>query len=243
MTITNLRRSLQYEIRIFNTKFPLLHIFFLRWGRNNLQKIVNHDTEMVIDGFPRTANSFVFNAFATAQGAILDPKNMPPFAHHSHAAAQIIWAVRQQIPTLVLIREPKDTIFSFHIRTPSISIYQIARGYISFYRALMDYREHFLIGEFNAVTTDLGKVIERVNQKFSTTFVPFDHTEENAQEIFTMLNERWKTYPYTKKARTRGRDTDFKAKQKEILEQRTVTDKKFQDLLNEAKSVYQIFLS
>src|SRR2546427_7470725 len=55
-------------------------------------------TDILIEGFPRSANSFSVAAFRLAQG--------PPVevAHHTHAPANAIAAFRRHIPALILIR-------------------------------------------------------------------------------------------------------------------------------------------
>ncbi len=75
--------------------------------------LVNRDTELVIEGFPRSGNSFAVIAMMLAQ------KNPLRIAHHFHVPAQIIYACRHKIPVLVILRKASDAIISQKIRTPS----------------------------------------------------------------------------------------------------------------------------
>jgi hypothetical protein len=46
-----------------------------------------------------------------------------------------------------------------------------------------------VVGLFEDVTTDFGSVIDRVNQRFETTFVRFEPTPENEAAAFDLVEE------------------------------------------------------
>jgi len=87
------------------------------------------------------------------------------------------------IPTLVLIRKPRDAVLSLVIRDP-ISVDQALRYCISFYETAEKYRDAYVLGLFEEVTEDFGQVIKRINDKFGTTFSLFRHDEENVSKLF-----------------------------------------------------------
>jgi hypothetical protein len=101
----------------------------------------------------------------------------------------VILAARWQIPTLVLIRKPKDAVLSFVIRDP-ISVDQALKYYISFYKTVEKYRDAYVLGLFEEVTEDFGQVIKRINDKFGTTFSLFRHDEENVSKVFAGMETR-----------------------------------------------------
>ena len=72
-------------------------------------RAVTPDKLVVIEGFPRSGNSFARRAFIMAQDETFDVTRI---AHHLHVPAQVIRAARWRIPTLVLIRRPKDAVLS-----------------------------------------------------------------------------------------------------------------------------------
>jgi hypothetical protein len=135
---------------------------------------------------PRPANSFAVAAFAQAQG------RKPQIAHHVHAPAQVIAAARIGKPTIVLIRNPEDAVLEYVLKKPAITIGQALRGYARFYAPLLQYRSRFVTGSFEEVTTNFGAVIRRVNERFGTTFLEFDHTEENARACLDELDRYWR---------------------------------------------------
>ena len=132
-------------------------------------------TELVIEGFPRSANTFAVTAFGSAQAS---PVHV---ARHEHAAAQVIAAARAGIPALVLIRRPEDAVSSFVVQQPDISMRGALDAYARFYAPLVRYRDRFVLATFEEVTTDYGEVVRRVNRAFGTRFDVFEHTDRNVR--------------------------------------------------------------
>lgn len=149
-------------------------------GRKEIARAVTPNTQLVIEGFPRSGNSFARRAFIMAQS---DPQIKYDIAHHIHVPAQVVRAARWQIPTLVLIRRPRDAVLSLVIRDP-ISVDQALRYYLTFYETVEKYRDAYVLGLFEEVTEDFGQLIKRVNDKFGTTFSLFRHDRENVSKVF-----------------------------------------------------------
>jgi hypothetical protein len=143
------------------------------------------DTEIVIEGFPRTGTSFAIVAFEMAQGRDVR------VAGHVHAAAQVIEGARRSLPDLVIIRDPEDTVLSFVIRNPHISIRQALRGYLRFHEPLLRHRDGFVVGTFDQVTADFGTVVDRVNERFGTSFTRFEHTDANVRRCFEAIDDSY----------------------------------------------------
>jgi hypothetical protein len=139
-------------------------------------------TEICIEGFLRSGNTFSVIAFQHAQPRVVS------IAHHVHAAGAVIEAVRLRTPTLVLIRPPEDSVLSYVIRWPALTIGQALRGYARFYGPLVRYRDRFVVGTFDEVTSDLGAVIRRVNDRFGTGFVPYDPTPDDERAVGVELD-------------------------------------------------------
>jgi len=170
--------------------FPRLYLEVLRikrrghWSRD---WVVSRGTEIVIEGFPRSANSFARSAFRSCQPNVR-------YATHVHSSAQIVQACRWGIPTLVLLRDPQgavcgDLAFQCELagsdpdQVTAQSLNASLYRYIKFYRPLVSLKPHFVVGHFPEVIADYGAVIRRINEKFGTAFVVFEHTEENAADI------------------------------------------------------------
>jgi hypothetical protein len=145
--------------------------------------LVQRDTEAVIEGFPRSANTFATTAFELAQ------PNFVPIAHHRHVPAQVIAATRLGIPTIVLVRDPEEAVLSLFIWTPYITIKQWLKEYVRFHRRILPYRDGFVVARFEDVTTDFGAVIRRLNRQFGTSFREFDHTADNVARCIEIIEQ------------------------------------------------------
>ena len=133
---------------------------------------VSRTTEMVIEGYPRSGNTFAVVAFRQAQGRKVE------IAHHLHAASQIKQAARLGVPAIVLIREPSEAILSLVVRDPHASVRWALRSYIRFYSTVFPYLEKTVVAPFETVTSDLASVIRMVNTRYGTAFKEFEPTED-----------------------------------------------------------------
>lgn len=69
-------------------------------------QVVDASHDIVIEGVPRCANSFAVTAFRFAQPGSVK------IAHHLHTPAQVLRGVELDLPCLVLVRNPRETIIS-----------------------------------------------------------------------------------------------------------------------------------
>ena len=135
------------------------------------------DTEFVIDGFQGSGNSFATEAFKSCQ------KRPVRLAHHLHAPAQIIKAVKQSIPVLVTLRNPSDAVVSLVSRWPYIGLEQGLRAYIRFYETLTPYMSRMVVSPFNMTTGPIDEVFDTVNETFGCGFAVFDPIDKNVTRI------------------------------------------------------------
>lgn len=127
-------------------------------GRPN--GFVNADAALVVEGFMRSANTFVEAALVLSQGESFK------FSHHGHHFIHVKEALRRNKPCVVLFRKPEQVITSLvDFGTPD-DIGQICAQYTSYYRRVLRLRNSILLVEFNEVTSDFGAVVERINNRF-----------------------------------------------------------------------------
>ena len=174
-TLGRARAAAEWELRTLLGKYPgiALPLMYLRRRPGEFLTPVTAENEIVIDGFPRSGNTFAVAAFHLAQSRDVS------IAHHSHVPAQLIEAVRRRIPAIALVRDPRGAALSFGVRAPHLSLGQILRSYVRFHEPLLRIRGSLVVATFEQATGDLGRVIARVNERFGTGFVPFAHTPEN----------------------------------------------------------------
>lgn len=173
-----------YETKCVAAAHPWLAIPAARLRGHG--ELVRPDTDVVIEGYPRSANSFSVAAFRLAQGRPVE------VAHHTHAPAHVIAALKLGIPTMVLIREPEESVLEFALVRPSLTVRQVLRGWARFYAALLPFRRRFVVGAFPEVTSDFGLVIRRLNLLFGSDFGEFEHSEENVRECFRQMDAYWR---------------------------------------------------
>ncbi|MEL7364093.1 MAG: hypothetical protein AAFN13_18600 [Bacteroidota bacterium] len=137
----------------------------LRYGANDAREHrLRADTELVIDGFQGSANSYAADLFKSWQTRTVS------MSHHMHAAAQIVRAVRRELPTVVTIREPDKAVLSTTARWPHLDVAQVLEGYIAFYRALLPVADGIVLSPFARTIHDFEGVIAEVNVRFGTAF-------------------------------------------------------------------------
>lgn len=158
---------------------PLYYVFAPKTHKNLL---INKNTDLVIEGFPRSANTFAVVAFTMSQ------KKLFSIAHHLHVESQILEGVRKEIPVMVLIREPSAAVRSLVVRHPLININYALNQYIRFYSIVNKIKDKVLIADFKDVITNYGNIIERINYKYNADFGLFDHIEKNVERVYSEID-------------------------------------------------------
>lgn len=178
-------RRARHRVRTYVSGQPFGYLAFARrkYTGHNVE-VIGPGTELVIDGFTRSATTFAVYAFQLAQDR---PVRL---AHHLHAPAQLIQAARRGIPAVALIREPQGAILSQLIQEPDVALPDALFAYSRFYERLMPYRESFVVGEFRQVTSEFVAVIRQLNERFGTDFTEFVHTDESVRECFDLSDLR-----------------------------------------------------
>jgi hypothetical protein len=205
-------RKVRWELKTIAGRYPSLCRLLVRRSG----EYPTEETEIVIEGFPRSGNTFAVVAFLAAQPRLVS------VAHHVHAPAPVITASRLGIPALLLIREPEEAVLSTVIRYPHVSIGQALRGFARFHAPLVARRGSFVVGRFEEVVTDLGMVIRRVNAVFGTSFAEFEPSPENVEEALATV-DRWDQGAMGEGEeldRGRARPTTKRARLKDVLRRR-----------------------
>lgn len=186
---------MRFELVSLLGRFPRLLPVLAPFRRG---ETVTRDTAIVIEGFPRSGNTF-----ATAAFDLANRSPSPKLAHHVHSPAQVIVAIQLGIPTLLVIRPPEEAVLSFVVQQPHITLRQAVRAYLRYHRTLLPHRGGFVLATFDEVVSDFGAVTRRVNERFGTSFGEFQHTEENVRAALDLIAE-------DNKQRWSGRDLETK---------------------------------
>lgn len=146
--------------------------------------IIRPETELVIEGYPRSGNSFAEAAFTASQSR---PRHL---AHHSHAAAQVLAATTLNIPCLVVFRDPFDVGRSLCAHHPRLFDPKHALlEWTAFYTHIARCRDGFVLANFATVTGRFESVLDAVNARFDSRFDPYDPITLPESEVFRKLDE------------------------------------------------------
>jgi hypothetical protein len=182
--VRSLREEISYRVRYFVNAYPALYMPMARYRhRYSIDRVVRRDTDLVIEAFGRTGTTFANFAFLSAQTRRIRT------VHHSHAAAQVITAVKMKVPTLVIVREPEAVALS-HMARHRVSARPTLVAWIRFHEQILSCRKGIVLSSFEDVTRNFTPVIERLNEKFGTCFDVWQHTKENEAEIFHQIKTR-----------------------------------------------------
>lgn len=145
--------------------------------------LARRDTALVIEGFPRSGNTFASAAFMVANGREVS------MGRHLHGAPHLLRAARLGVPAITLIRDPRDAVLSYVIRRPHLTVTDALIEYVDFYRTAWRARESFVIGRFAQVIEDFGSVIDEVNERFGTAFHRYDANPTASQTVIELVEE------------------------------------------------------
>lgn len=181
---TVMRRA-RHRLRIAMSEIPGVYLPFARRKYPGPSpEVISSATELVIDGYTRSASTFAVYALQLAQPA---PVRL---AHHLHASAQLIEAARRRVPAIAVIREPEGAVLSQLIREPDVAMRDALVAYARFYESLLGCRHRFVVADFEDITKDFGAVIRRVNERFGTALGEFEPTEPNVRQCFELIKLR-----------------------------------------------------
>lgn len=168
-------KQLYFDCRMLVATEPKFWLYYQPWivrgqlksllrGIDPRERVINNDTQLVLDGFQGSANSFGTAAFRNSQTKPVK------IAHHMHSPAQIIQAIDKNIPVLLFIREPVGAVISLTSRWTYISVNSGLKSYINFYNKLASYQSHYVVSTFEQTTNCFYTVVQNLNYKFNTNF-------------------------------------------------------------------------
>ena len=174
---------LKNRIKHYIGRYPSLFMNLYRTfaPQKNQKLLFGHDTELVLEGYPRSANTFSVVAFEQAQSRPVK------LAHHLHVEAQLIQAARENKPAVALLRNPEDCFRSLLVRHPETPVSWAINRYIQFYTAISKLGDKCLIITYEEVINDMGAVIEKINKHFGTNYDVPVHDQTMVQQVFSKV--------------------------------------------------------
>lgn len=160
----------------------LLRIYCQLTGKNIA--FVSGNTQAVIEGYPRSGNTYVYCAFVLSQPGLGESE----VAHHVHGAAQIEQGVARGLPVLLLLREPEKAIPSLLIRAPNIDPADACRDYLAFHQRVLRWADSILVVGFEFAINRFPDTVSQLNKRFSTAFSVPQATPEFEAEVRAMVD-------------------------------------------------------
>lgn len=141
--------------------------------------MVNAETELVIEGFPRSANTYMASWFELAQ------RRPTAISSHLHESFQVRFAERENIPCIVLVRRPLDAVASAILRDNRMQPRSLLRNYKRFYREVVRVHKNSVVVRFEDVVMDANKAIDELNIRYGTCFskLPDEDHHKVAREV------------------------------------------------------------
>jgi hypothetical protein len=226
------------NIRNYINTYPFLFIPIssLRYRFKNPGKLmpVSWGVDLVIDGYPRSANSFAVNAFFSAQE---EPVRV---SHHLHAAANIIYAAKRNIPVLLLVRTPEDAVPSYAIYS-SVSLMHALNYNIRFHRHVAPFIQQLCVADFHQIRTDYGAVMHRLNRKYNLNYRVFEHTKENEEHCFQVGSANAKKLFPDRDDSQRLSIPNAAKKEKTLEMKNNLLGDAYAEKMEEARRLYRVF--
>ncbi len=177
-----------FNIKQFIRRHPALYFSICGFFSSRIRELRAYpDSELVIEGFPRSANTSSVYAFLHAQ------KRPVKLGHHLHTVAHVKYAVQNQVPCLVITRSPVDCITSLMVMRGGGNPRKLLSEYIDFTKEISKLRKDIVLVSFTSIVeSDFGFAISLINERFGTQFaMPTGSNNEKSwvnQQIVTWNN-------------------------------------------------------
>jgi hypothetical protein len=174
---------LRHRVRQPVVRAPFVWDLLMLARRDKRATLARRGSAIVIEGFPRSGNTFSAAAFLVANGRDTH------VGRHLHGARHLHRARRLHVPAVALVRSPGDAVLSYLIRRSSLTAEDAVREYLEFYRTAWPARDGFVVGLFDVVVSDFGAVVDAVNDRFGTDFARYEPTPANKAAAFALVEE------------------------------------------------------
>lgn len=134
---------------------------FKKVGKDPRRKKITKETQLVIDGYRSSANSYLLRCLQQ----IIKESDFC-YADHHHSPAMIIRAVEHNIPVLLCIRKPLDVCVSGARRWSMWSVEESLQHYETFYSLLVPYIDEMVVSDFHYSIKNPLEVFSFLNESY-----------------------------------------------------------------------------
>jgi len=145
------------------------------------------ETQVVVDSYPRSANSFFEAAFTKAHEGRIE------VAHHSHAAAQVLSGAARGLPCIILLREPEAAIASlYEMHGGQYPIWLCTQEYVTFYSALVPALDKLMIITTETLETRFYRLMITLRDRWDLPVKPYEIDAAMRSELYKMVDKTGK---------------------------------------------------
>lgn len=173
--------NIKFVYRISQVVFPPF-FYLLYYSNKKKYALVKEDTDLLIDGFPRSANTFAYVFIELTQP-------VKKLAHHVHLPVQYYRSIKFKSPAVLLIRNPVDAAVSMFIRRPTYFPYFIFLYYYLFHKKISKIKNAILIVKFEDVISDPNLIIRKLRSKGYSGFDEVELTQNLMEKIIKRVDE------------------------------------------------------
>ena len=151
--------------------------------------ITSRDTELVVEGFPRSSNTFFVTLLRHQQRT--HDQNAIKIAHHTHRYENLLLALEYSKPAVVLVRKPDDALASLALfNQRKVSINELGQRYRVFYEYVTQNESHFLTASFNTVVSDPNLVLGLLHERWGINVPRVTDLESTKSEVAQLTKSR-----------------------------------------------------
>lgn len=178
---SNIYRYLRIPLKNSSILTQIYGIFF---PKNIFKKNFTSKTQLIIDGPPRCANHYVYeylyNQFTDIE-----------IAHHYHAPGLPKLALNKSIPTIIVIRDPREQLQSSAVYFEKIKVKILLAELHHYYKEILKMK-NYIISDFDRSTMDPFSIVRELFHKYSEKLPKFEPKEFSDEFIFNKIKIRKK---------------------------------------------------
>ncbi|MEM7657136.1 MAG: hypothetical protein AAF399_13465 [Bacteroidota bacterium] len=225
-------RNTTKQARVF-TRLQVGNLTPMVVSRKDL--LIQPETELVIEGFPRSANTF---------GVLLVEQHLEQnlhIAHHLHLAYQLEQGVQRGLPSVLLLRNPQDSIPSLLLRNAYLSPWLAFHWFRKFHEPLVAIKDQLLVWEFESLTQHPARCLQQLASDFPDLLLGEEESVQ-ADQVFQQIDQldrETKQQAGEELDLVRSRPNLRKAAAKAAIQTQLQNHPRYRALMEEALQMYQ----
>jgi hypothetical protein len=175
------RRQLVRRVKFRVRDSPTAFYYVMRLSKNHRGHLVTRRSDLVIEGYARSANTYAVAAFQIASGGRL------AIASHTHLATHIKRACRLGVPCIALVRNPVDAIASLGVRLNVEQFSNEVDAYADFYESILPLRERLMFAHFADITCRMEAVLGEARRRYRLEVEELTNRELAERKVFEVI--------------------------------------------------------